>query len=219
MATITITVGGQSYTATATATHESALELTRVHVMESLALGEGQDNETPLSERPGYIASASNYLASIFATIPEGERSNARLLQLLDAYAVDRGLAQSAPLTGEALKASLRGYAATKRYNVETGGCIDPNGNAIATDRDSQNKLIAEMVAMGANMRTDPSPWKLRGNGFVMLTNTQMIQAITAARNHIANAFAGEAVALAGIADDSITTPAQIDAINWPSNN
>lgn len=114
-------------------------------------------------------------------------------------------------------KARLVAYAASRRYVAEIAGCLDPDGRAIATDRDSQTKLIAEMVAIGAGLRTDPSGWKLRGNGFALLTNAEMQAAIIAARSHISAAFAVEAAVLAGIAADAITTTAEIDAANWPA--
>ena len=114
--------------------------------------------------------------------------------------------------------AELRAYAADKRYRVEIGGCLDPAGRAIATDRDSQTKLLAEMVALGAGMRIDPSGWKLLGNGFVMLANAEMLAAIGSARMHITTAFATEAAVLGQIESGSVTTFAQIDAAEWPAN-
>lgn len=107
-------------------------------------------------------------------------------------------------------------YAANKRYEVEVGGCMYGN-NIVQTDRDSQTKMIAEMVALGANLRPDPSPWKF-GNGFANLTNAQMLEVIMTARLHIATAFAVEAGVLEQIALGNITTKEQIDAAPWPAN-
>ncbi len=112
----------------------------------------------------------------------------------------------------------LRARAAAKRWAVETGGCLDPSARPIATDRDSQAKLIAEMVAIGAGMRTDPSPWKLADGSFSSLTNVEMLAVIAAARAHIAAAFAAEAVVLAAIDAGTITTLAAVDGWAWPPN-
>jgi len=118
----------------------------------------------------------------------------------------------------EAAPVDLASYAADKRYEVETGGFYDGAGRRFATDRDSQGKLVAEMVALQSGLRADPSGWKLMGDGFVLLTNVEMLAVIIAARGHIADAFATEAAVLAGITAGTITTTAQIDAAAWPSN-
>lgn len=219
MTTLSITVLDQSYSAPCTDQAYAKLETYRKQDMDNLAPGEGQDADTPLANRPGYRADVQVYVEAM--VIRSAQPSQEVLERIITNAEGSPPVTpeEAAPLEGEALKALLRSYAADKRWTVESGGCVDPNGNAIATDRDSQTKLIAEMVAIGANMRTDPSPWKLRGNGFVMLTNAQMIQAIMAARSHIANSFAGEAECLAAIEAGTITTTAQIDAANWPSNS
>lgn len=113
-------------------------------------------------------------------------------------------------------KIALAQYAADKRWRVETGGC-PWSGHVIATDRDSQSKLMAEFVAIGGGLRSDPSPWKMTA-GFVSLTNAQMATAIAAARTHVATAFATEAAVLAQVNAGTITTTAQIDAAAWPAN-
>lgn len=115
-----------------------------------------------------------------------------------------------------AFNPTLSDYTATKRYTVETGGCMYGN-NIVQTDRDSQTKMIAEMVALGAGLRPDPSPWKF-GNGFANLTNAQMMEVIMTARLHIATAFAVEASVLEQITLGNITTKEQIDAAPWPPN-
>ncbi len=112
---------------------------------------------------------------------------------------------------------ALRAYAAAKRWEVETGGCIWST-YTIATDRDSQAKLIAEFVSIGAGLRIDPSPWKFANAVFVSLSNTDMGAVIMAARTHIAACFAAEAAVLAAITAGTITTRDAIDAWAWPSN-
>lgn len=110
----------------------------------------------------------------------------------------------------------LKAYAAQKRYAVETGGCAWTT-HVVNTDRDSQAKMIAEFVAMGAGLRTDPSPWKL-ADGFIDLSNADLGAVIMAARAHIAAAFATESAVCTAIDGGSITTTAEIDAAAWPAN-
>jgi hypothetical protein len=135
----------------------------------------------------------------------------------LEAHGIVRNEAPDptpAPLTKEQLSA----YAADKRYRVETGGCSDGMGHIVDTTRDSQTKLIAEMVALGGGLRTDGSPWKMKVGGFVSISNTQMLAVIMAVRTHIASAFAAENAATDSIDSGAITTAAEIDAVSWPSN-
>ena len=111
----------------------------------------------------------------------------------------------------------LREYAANKRWEIEIGGA--PWGqHVVQTDREAQTKLIAEFVAMGAGLRADPSPWKMRGGNFLMLTNAQMAEVIMTVRTHVATAFATEANVLESIEDNLITTFAQVDQASWPLN-
>jgi len=125
--------------------------------------------------------------------------------------------ALQAVLSPYGLFVALEDYAAHKRWQVETGGC-PWQGRVIATDRDSQTKLIAEMVAVGAGLRIDGSPWKFADGSFAALSNAEAAAMIAAARAHIAGAFAAEADVLAGIAAGSITSRADIDAAPWPAN-
>lgn len=112
----------------------------------------------------------------------------------------------------------LVAYTADKRWRVEIAGCASPHG-PIATDRDSQAKLLAEIVAIGAGMRVDPSIWKLGDGSFAILSNAAMLAVIAAARQHVATAFCVEAAVLDGISAGTITTQAHVDAAAWPSND
>lgn len=112
--------------------------------------------------------------------------------------------------------ADLLAALADQRWQVETGGC-PWNGHVIQTDRDSQAKLIAEFVAIGADLRADPSPWKFAG-GFAIVSNADMLSAIATARAHVQAAFAKEAELAAGIAAGTVTTLEAIAAAAWPPN-
>lgn len=114
-------------------------------------------------------------------------------------------------------KDELRAYASEKRWQVETGGC-PWGGHVVATDRDSQSKLIATVVAMQMGMRPDPSGWKMTSGAFVTVTNEQMMQVIVVVHSHIATAFDVEEEVLSSITNNGITTYAQIDAASWPTN-
>lgn len=105
---------------------------------------------------------------------------------------------------------ALKAYAGNVRWRREVGGC-DWNGHTVQTDRDSQSKLIAEFVAIGAGLRTDPSPWKFAG-GFAVVSNADMGAVIMAARTHIAQCFALEQTVIAAIDAGTVTTRAQIDS-------
>ncbi len=109
-------------------------------------------------------------------------------------------------------QAELTAYAAARRYQVEVGGCTWST-YTVATDRESQGKLIAEFVAISGGLRTDPSPWKFKDGTFADLSNADMSAVAMAARAHIANAFALEQQALADITGGTITTYAEIDAL------
>lgn len=111
---------------------------------------------------------------------------------------------------------ALRAYAAERRWAVETGGCAW-NGHTVATDRDSQAKLIAEFVALGAGLRTDGAKWKMANGAYLPLTNAEAALMIGATRAHVTAAFATEATVLAAIAAGTITTIAGIDAAAWPA--
>ena len=115
------------------------------------------------------------------------------------------------PPTPDEWRAVLIAHAAARRFDFEVSGA-DCDGRVVATDRESQAKLIAEFVAIGGGIRIDPSPWKFADGEFASLTNAQMGAVILASRTHIADAFAREADVLAAIAAGTITTKAEIDA-------
>jgi hypothetical protein len=123
----------------------------------------------------------------------------------------DEAAATFAPPT----KTALSSYAAARRYAAETAGAAwndGENDHTIATDRDSQTKLIAEFAAVQAGLRASPSGWKFAGGEFVGLTNEQMAAVVIAARDHIAGAFAVEQSVCSLIEVGTITTYAEIDA-------
>lgn len=113
-------------------------------------------------------------------------------------------------------KADLATAAANRRWQAETAGCMW-SGKPVATDRDSQSKLIAEYVAIQSGLRADPSQWKFADGTFASLTNAEAAEMILAARSHVAACFEVEAVVMAGIEAGAITTVRQVKESAWPS--
>jgi hypothetical protein len=112
-------------------------------------------------------------------------------------------------------KIDLIALAADKRWRAETGGCRW-NGKPVATDRDSQSKLMAEYVAIQAGLRSDPSLWKFADGSFASLSNANAAAMILAARAHVATCFAVEAALLADIDVGAVTTYRQVHEAGWP---
>lgn len=114
------------------------------------------------------------------------------------------------------LKQIVTGY----RYNVETGGVM-VNGYPFSTDRESQTKYIAAVVA--AAQAEDPSTflitWKTADDQFVPLTVTDISSVTTAIRQHVQNCFDKEAeyYHLIDTANNSVLETTDFTA-GWPSN-
>jgi len=104
---------------------------------------------------------------------------------------------------------------ANRRWLAETGGVIW-GGWPVATDRDSQAKILAEYVAATGGARADGAPWKFADGQFRELSNTEMVSMALAVRAHVAACFALEATLLAQLAAGEIGTYAEIDAAGWP---
>lgn len=148
-------------------------------------------------------------------TLSRFEFTEAEFLAELAALGIAPTTASPPPVVMPS-KADLAAAAANRRWQAETAGCTW-NGKPVATDRDSQSKLIAEYVAIQAGLRADPSPWKFADGTFASLTNAEAAQMILAARSHVAACFEVEAVVLAEIDAGTITTVRQVNAAAWPA--
>lgn len=209
-----ITISGQIHNYDASPGEIAGLGLARAHVMDALPPGKGQDNDTPLSERPGYVGDDIAYLEGIVQAHCErtGEDPLAVMTRCLRSWSTDGPPEpELEPLSPEAQRAALVSYAAQRRWQKETGGC-SWGLHQVRTDRDSQAKLIAEFVAIQAGVRPDPSPWKF-ADGFALVSNMDMGAVILAVRAHIAAVFAKEAEIVSGIEAGTITDTATIDAL------
>lgn len=107
---------------------------------------------------------------------------------------------------------NLKSYLATARYNKEVGGTLW-NGYPVATDRESQSKIIGVIVSINAGLRADPSIWKFKDGVFRSVTNAEFIALAGTVAAFIQGCFDLEASTLEEIENNNITTTAQIDAI------
>ena len=111
-------------------------------------------------------------------------------------------------------KIDLQGYAAAKRYAVETGG-VTVGGVPIPSDRDTQAKLTAAFLLAQVNPQAT-FQWKA-GAGFVTLDAASVGQIAVAIGEFVQAAYATESQVAAAIIAGTITTTAQIDAAAWPA--
>lgn len=115
--------------------------------------------------------------------------------------------------------ADLTATAADKRRRVIADGTIvTVAGTPIPTwsDADTQAALTALVVAVGLNSSLTTS-WRGRNGQFYPLDAAGVIALATGVMTFVQTAFAVEAAAGSAIAAGTITTPAQIDALGWPS--
>lgn len=215
MTTITITVAGTDYTHDATPAQVAGLGAARSRVMSQLQPGEGQTADTPLSDRPGYIADDVAYLQSLIATHCErtGDDPQEVMERCLISWADEPAPppAEPEPVSPEARKAQLVAYAIDKRWRVEVGG-INLGGVQVPTDDRAKLLLLgaAQSMADGSS-----APLVIAGVNYGSKTKAEF-QAINAAVvAHVQATFPVLASVIADIYADSITTEDQIDAANW----
>jgi hypothetical protein len=105
--------------------------------------------------------------------------------------------------------ADLLAYAADKRWQVETGG-ITLMGMPVPTDRQT-----AAILHAARTMAKENEAYSLRfkmAGGFVPLDAATIIAVADAVHDHVQACFNCEADLAAAIAEDEVTTTAQIDA-------
>ncbi|NDV88806.1 DUF4376 domain-containing protein [Aurantimonas aggregata] len=100
-------------------------------------------------------------------------------------------------------------HAADRRWRTETAGTVW-NGWDLPTDERSQAKYMAELQAVGLDVRDDPSPWKFP-HGFELVTNAQVQEMAVAARLHVLACFQREGEVQAAIVSGAVVTAAAID--------
>jgi len=113
-------------------------------------------------------------------------------------------------------KAELSAYLADLRWQKEEGGTVW-NGWPVATDRSSQQKVLAEFVAVSGGLRTENAPWKFADGTFSTVSNADFPSLDMAVRGHVEACFGVEAAIIGQINAGQITTYAEIDSAAWPS--
>jgi len=143
--------------------------------------------------------------------VPDGKRLVAQGFARQAGTVVHAPVLEDIPPLPAPTKSELGEYAANLRYEREIGG-VAWGDYVIQSDRESQSKLLAEFVAIGAGLRADPSPWKFADNRFATVSNADMATICLAARAHVAAMFALEETVQTQITAGTITTFAEIDA-------
>lgn len=150
-------------------------------------------------------------------TLPNGDA----LSPALEGWSNEDGysLVVHVPPDPEPEPVDLIAYAADARWRRETGG-VQFGGFTVATD--DRSKLM--IVGARAAAQADPdftTEWKLPDAGFVTLDAAAIIAISDAVLAHVAESFSREAAVIAAIEDETISTPAQIDAafdaVEWPA--
>jgi hypothetical protein len=114
----------------------------------------------------------------------------------------DMGFAHSGP--------ELVAFAAGDRYLRETSG-ITYNGMKIATDKDSQTRLVAaHLVALSDPKFT--TQWKTMDGKFVTLDAAKVIELSTVVARFVSDCFNAEAAINASIFSGALTHREQVNA-------
>lgn len=108
----------------------------------------------------------------------------------------------------------LRVYAASRRFDREVGGvavAVSGGSKTFATDRESQSKIMAVFIQASFDPNYSVT-WKAE-DGFVNLSNAEILAVAQAVREHVQAAFAAEALADAGIEGGTIATFEEVEAV------
>jgi hypothetical protein len=104
---------------------------------------------------------------------------------------------------------ALIAHLADFRFEYEVSG-VNYDGMEIATDRESQSKVLAARVAA----TVDPTyslMWKAK-NGFFSLDAVAILAMSDAVGDHVRNAFTAEGIVAANIGAGPLTTKEQVEA-------
>lgn len=104
----------------------------------------------------------------------------------------------------------LKAYLANLRWEFEVAGALW-NGFPVASDRDSQSKLMAESLRIMLGQRSEPASWKFLDGVFREVSNTDFPALAAAVAEHVAEAFATEEAVLARIESGELTTEDEIN--------
>ena len=195
MTTLNITVNSSPYSYNASDAQVAGLARVRSFVMGQLPVGEGQDQDTPVADRPGYVATDQAYLEHVIQGWADANK-DASSQDIADT--IDRALSSYAgvpptpspdvPLTPEAQIAALKAYAAAKRYSIEQGGISVGGLSVPTTDR-------AKLLIFGAasTLADDASADFVVGSTVTPLTGAQFKALHAAIVAHVQGCFAAQA--------------------------
>jgi len=216
-----ITLSGQPYTLTTTDDAQiAAIAACRARYNDSLpqTVKDGE-NDVP---NPDLLADDAAYLTFVFTAWAAANAGfsqadlEAAAASAFASYANQNPPAQAIEqqaLTGDALKAALKAYAAQKRYAIETGG-MTVNGVTIPTDRETQSKLSGAVLAFQSGALNGAIDWKA-ASGWLTLDQATVTALASAVAAHVQAAFSKEKLISDSIDAAAITTVAEIDAYNW----
>ena len=211
---ITIQINDIDYSYDASPTEISGLRQARSTAMSSLLPAEGQSADTPFADRPGYIASNTDWLASVIQEWATRESADGPAIQACIARALASWSGAPAPaetpaepLSPEAEKARLVAYALDKRWRLEVGG-VTVGGVHVPTDDRAKLLLLgaAQSMADGSS-----APLVVAGVNYGLMSKAQFQAINSAVVAHVQSTFPKLATSLTGIADGSITTTTEID--------
>ena len=116
-------------------------------------------------------------------------------------------------------KVALLGEAATKRWQVETGGIVVA-GHPIATDRESQAKLNSAYASLKNGLIAN-TPWKASDGNFTLVTLAEIEPIAQTVAAHVRACFAAEQAHDEAI--KVLQTQVELDAYDintgWPPNS
>ena len=107
-------------------------------------------------------------------------------------------------------QAALLDYVANKRWEKETGG-ITVSGFAIATDAQSQTKILGARVAADSDS-SFTTEWKSPDGTFTTIDAPTIIAISNAVLSHVQSCFALESQIINDIENGIITTKEQVDS-------
>lgn len=121
------------------------------------------------------------------------------------------GTTFSQPAIGAYTKSQLTAYAANARWRKEIGG-ISLQGIPVATDDRSKQMILGARLAAQANPDFTTS-WVGTDGNVYPLNGAQLIGVSDAVLAHVSNCFTLFATVKAAIADGSVTTITEVDAV------
>lgn len=213
---ITIRVGDADYTYDATAGDIAGLGIARARSLSALPPGDGQDSNTPISERPGYIAEDEVYLQATVQSWATANNADSAAIQAcmercIRSWSADAPLppedAPAEPLSPEAAKAALVVYALNRRWMKEVGG-VTINGIRVPTDDRAKLLLLgaAQSMADGSS-----APLVVSGVNYGLMSKPQFQAINSAVVAHVQSTFPTLAAVLTDIASGTITSTTAID--------